>query len=199
MRQLLFPLLLILVSTNTMAQHSFYVRLRDKDMRHLAMDTAGMSIGDIRVYLNTGSGKKGVHYCGQSSALNTILLEKTIDDKKVFYQLNTNVDFLNDSTLIEYSFIPENTSSSRYYDEGVWVLVKFKKNKPQLEIDKKPEQAVRIPIVNGTGIYYYASDTLQKVSNEQSYTALCKLKQDGYYYLPSLGRLYTLHSIDEVK
>lgn len=194
----LLSLLFTLIVSSSVAQKPFYEKLSSKQFSNMAFDTVSVEIGANKVYLQTGRGRYGLRICGPSN-IYPIALEKTVNESKSYYLLNTNVDFLNDSTFIEYTFIPPDDSTSRHFEEGVWIHVRFKRNRPQLDVNKKPAQAEKVPVVNGAGIYHYASGALQKVSSEQSYIALCQLKTDGYYYLPGPGRLYTLHSIHDLR
>lgn len=185
-------------SNQTSTASNYYSLLHEKQIREyqkfFTFDTV-INKGDYKAYLL--SPNVNVRYCGTGPS--PIILEKESGEKKRYYSLAANADFLNDSTIVQYNRILKNDRFSNTFDEGVWFYAHLDNKRHTLEIDKKPLTASKIPTVNGPGIYLYQSDSLYRVSEQQTEEALLKLQKEGYYYLPPPGRLFRLYSINAIR
>ena len=130
-----------------------------------------------------------------------------------YYQLDSNAHVINDSTITWYdTLIHRRTPAPLTAKAGLWLYAEFytvkrdsslfrqtEETKARYQPDSMPLYSSLITPPEVEGIYYVSNDSLVRVSPQQSAEQFYSFKQDGFYFLPKPGRLYTYVSLDIIK
>jgi len=131
--------------------------------------------------------------------------------RKRYFLLNYDAHFINDTSIYAFSPAFKATSVDKgFMQNGIWVYTQILTEKiegsndlrrtgKRFAVDSLPINWDYKRLPTKEGIYFYEVNKLVQISSEQSEEAFDSYGKDGFYFIPNTGRLFTKHSIREIK
>jgi hypothetical protein len=154
--------------------------------------------------------KDTLHYL---NAYVTLIRKATAADFK-YYILNRDAFFENDSSIVAYDMpLKSYSGTSEVFKDEIWFYATFYTEKKDstsfiqssvsginYRIDSMPPNLKPIEhLPAAEGIYFYAKDSLVRISTEQSEEKFYDFHTNGFYFLPAPGRFFKRYSIRSIQ